>query len=323
MQQRNIIDNCYYMKYLPYILIALLFLAGGVFFFGTRDSVENNDEWGNPVTEMNMAAVAKKKEKPTPNTAVPSTPALVTQVNEDFSVAGEVEEAGSMSESYNLTWWVNSGAYLYASNGTGKTVQGDLSVFNPWYLKYRWANSTDTDGGKHPQNIFRLVEKHTWENFVQEGYFKINKTNLSDSTNRNASNGLLFFSRYIDSNNLYYTGLRVDGDVVIKKKLAGTYYTLATAHIFTGKRYDRKTNPNLLPLNTWIGLKTEIRTNADKSVSVKVLIDKNNSGSWVEVLNVIDKRSMYGNDPILQAGNAGIRTDFMDVEFDRYSLKRF
>ena len=121
-------------------------------------------------------------------------------------------------------------------NGIGKTIQGDFPEGSKWQKKYEKSNPKDTDNGTHPQNIFRLVTKAKWQNFDQEAYFRINRLNLSSSDNRNESNGILLFNRYEDGDNLYYTGLRVDGTAVIKKKYAGKYYTLSEKVFFPGSR---------------------------------------------------------------------------------------
>jgi hypothetical protein len=152
----------------------------------------------------------------------------------------------------------------------------------------------------------------------QKGYFKIAKDNLSESTNREGHNGLLFFNRYQNGQNLYYTGLRVDGNAVIKKKLNSTYYTLVLNKVFAGE-YNRTTNPNLLPHNTWIGLKSVVTNNSNGSVSIKLYMDNGNTGTWTLVAEAVD--SGQNGAPITAAAAAGVRTDFMDVELTRYSLK--
>lgn len=153
----------------------------------------------------------------------PLTPPLIEQSSftEEFETTYTVEEAGSIKTSQNKDWWVSSGAYLNSLNGTGRTIFGSLADSDPWYNRYLSGNPLDTDNGIHPQNIFRLVLKSQWQDFTQQAYFKIKSDNLSTSPNRNSSNGLLFFNRYKDAFNLYYTGIRVDGHTTIKKKNEG------------------------------------------------------------------------------------------------------
>ncbi|MBI5531043.1 MAG: hypothetical protein HY918_06130 [Candidatus Doudnabacteria bacterium] len=233
-----------------------------------------------------------------------------------FSCSCNVSEAGSDITSSSPYWWVNSGGYMYVSAGRGTTVQGKLADIDPFRLLYSLNNPLDTDLGFHPQNIFRLVtRKNDWRNISQEAYFKITADNLSASPNRNESNGLLLFNRYVDSQNLYYAGVRRDGAAVIKKKQNGIYTTLAYAKgIFPGS-YNHETSPNLLPLNTWVGLKTEVVTQSDGSVKIKLYMDKNWNLRWQLIAEATD-----ANNPITSGGSGGIRTDFMDVIFDNYAI---
>lgn len=233
----------------------------------------------------------------------------------NFKSAGILPETGAMDESSSPYWWVNSGGSLTIEDGIGKTVQGELSKFSPWRIAYAKANPLDTDNGYHPQNIFRLISRSMWENVQQEAYFNIANDNVSDSPNRNESNGLLLMSRYLDGNNLYYAGVRIDGAAVIKKKYAGDYTTLAYKKIFEGT-YDKIQNPNLLPQHTWIGLRSEVITNADSTVTIKLFTDIGKTGIWTLVLEAHDDNT-HGQ-VIHSEGYTGIRTDFMDVLFDDY-----
>jgi len=160
------------------------------------------------------------------------------------------------------------------------------------------------------------VTRNTWQNAQEEAYFKITADNLSASPNRNASNGILFFNRYQDGNNLYYTGIRVDGAAVIKKKQNGAYTTLIYNKIFSGT-YDHAKNPNLLPKNTWIGLRSETVNNVNGSVTIRLYLDEGWTGVWQLVAEAVDK----GSSPILKTGYGGIRTDFMDVLFENFRFK--
>ncbi len=255
-----------------------------------------------------------------PKTQVVAITTTPSPFSYNFTIDGSLQEAGSLGSSNSPYWWVSSGGYMNMNSGRGWTVQGSLPDSNSWRLLYNNNNPLDTDNGYHPQNIFRLVTKQTtWKNINQQAYFKITKDNLSASPNRNQSNGLLFFNRYIDQYNLYYTGIRRDGSAVIKKKQNGTYYTLSQPFgIFPGT-YNAVTSPNLLPLNTWLGLKSEVTTLVDGSVSIKLYMDKNWNNNWKLIAEAIDN-GKYGA-PILQGGSGGIRTDFMDVMFDQYKLE--
>ena len=240
---------------------------------------------------------------------------------EDFSEDYVLEEVGNADKSLNKDWWVNSGAFLYSENGIGRTSFGKLKKNSKWQKKFSNSDNkervAETDNGFRPQNVFRLVTKRKWKNFAQEVYFRINKYNLSESKHRKESNGILLFNRYQDGDNLYYAGLRVDGYAIIKKKINGKYFTLAKEKVFDGK-FNRNKLPNLLPLNKWIGIKTEVKTVKNNGVNIKLFLDLNRDGKWRQILKVVDKDE--DNKFLLKSGFCGIRTDFMDVEFDDYRI---
>ncbi len=240
-----------------------------------------------------------------------------------FDSPGMLEETGSMDESSSKFWWVNSGAMLIFEEGHGSTVQGELPENSSWRLLYADHNAESTDNGYHPQNIFRLVTQSKWRSFRQEAYFRIVRDNLSASTHRNESNGLLLFNRYQDSDNLYYAGIRVDGAAVIKKKINANYFTMAYKQVFSGEPYDRTANPNLLPKNTWIGVRSEVRNIRGGTVRIRIFMDDNRTRRWRLVLEAKDDGTSFGGPPFLGQGYAGIRADFMDVEFDDYLITRF
>lgn len=237
---------------------------------------------------------------------------------ENFEKTLTIEENWPMRKSGNPDWWVTSGGIMNFENGVGKTITDNLLSANPWVDRYFTANATDTASGTRPQNIFRLVLKKTAKNFTQSVYYKITKYDLSQSSNRNSSNGILLFNRYKDENNLYYTGVRVDGQVVVKKKLAGLYSTLATKKVIDGQ-YDIQDNPNLIPLHEWIGVKSDVMTDDSGRVHLKVYTDIGRTGEWTLQLNALDDGITFGK-TIPDAGYGGIRTDFMDVEFDDYTF---
>ena len=105
---------------------------------------------------------------------------------------------------------------------------------------------------------------------------------------------------------------------VIKKKIGGTYYTMAYKPIYLDSVYDRDSNPNLIPTNKWIGIKTEIRNIDKNQVDLKLFGDLNGTGEWSLLLEAVDDGTKYGAKAIIQGGYAGIRSDFMDVEFKDY-----
>lgn len=228
-----------------------------------------------------------------------------------------LEETSEPKKSKSPYIWVNSGATILIDKTIAKTIQGSLPPFSQWRRTYNNQNPIDTDNGYHPQNIFRLITRKAWQNSTQEAYIKINKDNLSQSPNRNESNGLFLLNRYLNGNNTYYAGIRVDGFAIIKKKYGGTYYTLASTQVWPGN-YHRVYSPSLLPKNQWIGLKTEV-FNQNNAVVIKFYVDREGRSQWTEVLTVHDNG--INNIPALfSAGYSGIRSDFMDIEIKNYIL---
>lgn len=240
-----------------------------------------------------------------------------------FNAAGVLNEADSMQNSTSPYWWLNSGGELILQSGIGETMQGEAPLLNRWRILYALSNPLDTDGGTHPQNLFRLVSKSVWNNVSEEAHFFIVKDNFSTSPNRNQSNGLLLMSRYTgDGQTLYYAGVRVDGTAVIKKKIKGVYYTLAQKQIFPGTyaiTAGTSTSQNLLPHGTWIGLKSETVTGSDGHVTVTLYM-QNQNGTWVRILSAVDDggTSVGHTTPIIGAQYSGVRTDFMDVELSNF-----
>ena len=235
-----------------------------------------------------------------------------------FNSDGILHETGSMTESSSPYWWVNSGAKLILKNSVGSTVQNDLPVLDAWRTRYAVSNPVDTDTGKHPQNIFRLITKAKAGNVRVEMDFKIERDQWSSSPNRNASNGLLLMSRYVDGNTLYYAGLRVDGQAVIKKKYKGSYYTLAQKQVYAGT-YTSGGKTNLLPHGEWLTLRSETVLNADTSVTIRLY--QKEGETWKKILEAKDSGQYGGTPPISGAGHTGVRTDFMDVSFESFKME--
>lgn len=239
-----------------------------------------------------------------------------------FQTDGVLDETNPMDNSSSPYWWLNAGGRLIIQGGVGTTIQGDLPATDKWYQAYAASNPRDTDGGAHPQNLFRLVTRSRWLNFQQDVYFYMHKLNVSTSPERNAWSGILLFNRYVDGNNVYYAGLRHDGAAIIKKKMHGVYHTLAQGPVFVADApYVRDTNPNLLPGQRWMGLRSAIRTNADGSVTIQLFVDVDRTGVWVPVLQATDTDAGTDGAPLYGDGYAGIRTDYMDVSFDDYRVE--
>jgi hypothetical protein len=86
-------------------------------------------------------------------------------------------------------------------------------------------------------------------------------------------------------------------------------------------KYDHDNNPNLLPLGTWIGLRSEAKNIDQNTVSVKLYVDIGRTGNWKLIAEAIDDGRSYGGSAHTGAAYGGIRTDFMDVEFDDYLIE--
>ncbi len=236
----------------------------------------------------------------------------IEKINEQTNTI--LEESESMKESSNEKWWLNSGGRVFFDGRLIETIQGELPLGDKWRREYESSNPLDTDNGHYPQNIFRLVTTSKWQNFTQQVYFKVTNDNLSKSPNRGRWSGVFLLNRYLNGNNLYYTGVRVDGAAGIKKKIGGVYYTLAYKKIFPGV-YNRTSSPNLLPHNEWLGLKGETSDLSDGKVGIRLFM-KEIGTEWRNVLTATDSGTLIRN-----AGYGGIRTDFMDVEFDDYRIE--
>jgi len=289
------IENFIRQKGIPTFLITTAFIAGIYYGYSRADQITTNGATVSPTS---------------------------SSLNYQFKVDGKLEEKGSMSLSSSPYFWLNSGGRLILEGGVGKTIQGRLPTNDYWRTLYGKSNALDTDNGYLPQNLLRLVTKSKWDNFEQSVKFKIENVNLTNTPNRGGYSGILLMSRYQDSANLYYAGIRMDGTSVIKKKYKGTYYTIASGPVFkSATAYNRDTNPNLIPTNAWMGLKTSAVTASDGSVTVKLFIDRNNSGTWEQLLSVVDKPGTNGGSPVTGPAYAGIRTDYMDVLFDDYNFK--
>ena len=273
------------------------------------------------VVSNNPTSTPAPTQTTTQNTLPTKDTSARTLEEDNFTGSYTLAEDWPMEKSNSSTWWVSSGGYLYSKNGVGGTIQGELSALNPRRVAYLFSNSLDTDDGYRPQNIFRMVNKGLWKDVAQEVYFYITNNNLSESPNRNASNGLLLFNRYQDEFNLYYTGIRVDGYAVIKKKINKEYYTMAYEKLFDGPLYDRNESPTLLPKSIWIGLRSEVETNPDDTVAIRLYMDYGHAGGWALIAEATDDGESYGGAPFHEAGHGGIRTDFMDVLFDDYSVQ--
>ncbi|MBI4094038.1 hypothetical protein HY417_03675 [Candidatus Kaiserbacteria bacterium] len=259
-----------------------------------------------------LLVIAPLQLRPSPQLAAVVTSPYVYSFNSD----GALEESARMNESSSSYWWVNSGGRLLMGGGLGSTMLGNAPLLDRWRIAYSLSNPLDTDGGQHPQNLFRLVSRSMWQNVRVSAQFKILKDNWSESPNRNASNGLLLMMRYLDGDTLYYAGLRVDGMAVIKKKYRGSYYTMVQKKEYAGT-YAQGGKVNVLPHQEWLSLRGETMNSADGSVTLRLFMQQAD-GSWKKLLEARDSGQYGGTPPITAKGYLGIRTDFMDVAFDSF-----
>lgn len=260
---------------------------------------------------------------PTPLSALSMAATVSSPFVYTWNSNGTVYEASSMSLSTSPYWWVNSGAKLIVAGSVGQTVQGALPALDAWRSAYALGNPIDTDNGYHPQNIFRLMTRSTWNDVRVTMPFKIVRDNVSSSPNRNQSNGLLFMTRStVSGETLYYAGIRVDGVAVIKKKYKGTYYTMAQKKIFDGSyaiSSSAGTSQNLLPHDEWLNLRDETVTNADGSVTIRLFLQRQGQTTWTKILEARDDGISFGKTPpIIGRNYVGVRTDFMDVLFGSF-----
>jgi hypothetical protein len=230
----------------------------------------------------------------------------------NFSTPGTLVETGSMSESSSGIWWVNSGYKMILANGIGQTIHGDLPSTDPGYQLYR--NDISTDYGKRPQSIARYYVRQKFRDIDFSAYFRMDRYILSPAPERNAWNGLCLMLRDSGTGDtLMHAILRVDGDLVLKRKLNGTYTTLQTVKIFPGT-WNYSSNPNLIPIGQWIGIKATT-ANEGSGVRIKICLDIGKTGVWKEYVSFLDSAQ-----PILNEGYFGLRTDFSDVSFDDVAI---
>lgn len=270
---------------------------------------------------MNISAnIGSKIRDTTVNTTgKDDTVAATSPLCDSFPRDLSLEEADRVDTSADPCWWLDSGAVFFIQDGIGQTQMGTLPETSRWVKLYAESDAIDTKFGQYPQNIFRLINKMPAQDFREAVYFNIDSYNAINSPNRNESNGVFLFGRYRNSNDLYYGGIRVDGTVVIKRKLNGIYETLASAIYDNSSSYDSTSNPNLLPTGQWIGIALEMKNTSGTKIMIQ--LDADMGDGWQTVLTTIDDPTKLPDGGLLTfPGNTGIRTDFMDVLFKDYSI---
>lgn len=198
--------------------------------------------------------------------------------------SGTIAETLFLNTSKDPVFWLNSGQEI---------------VFNDSLTNFN-------------KGVFRLITKEVFTNSTQAVYFNIDSV-MTDSRQL-PYDSVSLYSRYVNKNNSYYAGIRVDGTIQIKKKIRGRDFDLVTKRqVFEGI-YSRYKNPNLIPINTWFGIMTRTTNLSDGSVKIELFLDRGN-GNWDLAASVIDS-----NQPFL-SGNGGILSDYLNVTFKDYFLK--
>lgn len=241
---------------------------------------------------------------------------IVLPFNYTFGMDGVLNETSSSDLSSSPYWWLSSGGQLIVKSGTGQSLQGNVPTSNKWNGIYAKSSPIASDNGSHPQNLFSLFLRLPALNTDQSVSVMVKNDNLSNAVNRNPWNGVLLISRWKDNNNYYYAGIRADGHAILKKKINGVYYTLAEKTLIPGT-WSAISNPNLLPKNTWIKLRSTTNTESDGNVRIRLYADLNQSGNWQLVLETTDNGSK--GSIVSSSGLSGIRSDFADIVIDNYN----
>jgi hypothetical protein len=202
------------------------------------------------------------------------------------------------------------------ANGVARSVQNELPPDDEWRRRYAASSPVDTDGGRRPQNLFRLLTRERWRNLRQEVRLRINRLNPTSSPERGAWSGILLMQRYLGADDLYYAGLRLDGTAVIKKKRGGRYETLAIVPRLPGASEGRVREDGL-PVGRWIRLRSTAIDGPDGAVRLALYVaGERPDDGWTVAAEAVDDGSRGA--PIREPGRAGIRADFADVEIDEY-----
>jgi hypothetical protein len=232
-----------------------------------------------------------------------------------FNSPGTLNQSATTDQSGSAYWWVKSGGQIIVQNGIGQSLQGSTPSSNPWYAPYASTYPVESDKGLHPQNMFSMFARVEQRDSDQAVSVKIAQDNLSNSANIHAWNGILLQSRWQDVNNYVYAGIRQDGHAIIRKVVNGVNYTLAEKQIVPGSY--SASNPDLLPKNIWLKIRSVVYDDINGTMHVQLYADVTQSGVWTQIFDVSDTN----NGPKLSApGLSGIRTDFMDVSLDDYSI---
>jgi hypothetical protein len=174
-----------------------------------------------------------------------------------------------------------------------------------------------SDNGVHPQNMFLMLTKNSVTYPSAQVYFNRQTDNISNQANSNAWNGEAVLMRYIDAKNYYYGGIRVDGYAVIKKITNGKAQTIASKKLILGN-YDPTSNPDLIPLQQWNGVRLEVDDTAS-GTRLTLYTDLGRYHTWQQTASVIDDPAKFGS-AITSPGRAGIESDYADALMDDFVM---
>lgn len=187
---------------------------------------------------------------------------------------------GDPARLISSTWDCTSGSFFRHNNvgwsGTLDSVAPDV-------------DSVPNTGS----NIFRI---HTFQATFKDVKVKMSLKNLGIGAGTgDATDGLHIWVRHIDADNLYVASVnRRDNTIVIKKKLAGTYYTIGPDG-----------TPFVWPINTW--------QNFSVSISGSSVVTITLARDDVVLLSVVDDGTL-GGATIPLAAAVGLRGDFTQFE---------
>jgi hypothetical protein len=135
-----------------------------------------------------------------------------------------------------------------------------------------------------------------WQAQTAEARFNV--ASFQEPSGSSAFQGVHLFARYRTENDLYVASLRKTGEVFIKKKLCGTYTVLARGVLRDAAGRER----GPMATGTWYRLKFSA------------------VGSTL-TLSVDDVQQLQVTDTTFSWGTSGIRTDFVNVYIDDWTLR--
>ena len=96
---------------------------------------------------------------------------------------------------------------------------------------------------------------------------------------------------------------------------------MAEKQIFPGD-YEREKDMSLVPQIEWLTLRTETTTNKKGVVTISLFMKRATETKWTLLLKGLDTGTNFDSPPLVGSHPLGIRTDFMDVEFDNFMAEK-